>query len=82
MPGIAQEVKLEILTKVKGGMTVPKVAKQYGVSTKTIYTWLKKTVEGPVSALELAKLRRENSWLKEIIGTLTIELEKAKKKAA
>lgn len=82
MPGIAQEVRVEILTKVKSGMTVPKVAEQYGVSTKTIYTWLKKTVQGPVSALELAKLRRENGWLKEIIGTLTIELEKAKKKAA
>ncbi len=82
MPGIAREVKAEILEKIKSGMTVNDASEQYGVSTKTMYAWLKQKVEGSISVLEHARLRKENEQLKQIIGILTLELEKTKKKAS
>lgn len=80
MAGIAKEVKAEILSKVKGGEKVAKLAESYGVSEVTIYSWLKERVEGSVSVLEHRKLKKENDQLKQIIGVLTFELEKTKKK--
>lgn len=79
--GIAKEVKDEVVEKIKSGIPVGKISEQYGISSKTIYTWLKKGVTEPVSIRELQKLRKENAALREIIGVLTIEKEKIKKKA-
>ena len=81
MAGISKEVKAEIIAKVKAGEKVADLAKYYGVSDRTIYAWLKQKVEGSVSLMEHNKLKKENAWLKEIIGVLTLELEKSKKKA-
>ena len=78
---IATEVKEEILGKVKAGEVVTGLAKQYGVSDKTIYNWLRKKAVGTVSLLEYNHLRKENQMLKEIVGVLTVELEKVKKKS-
>ena len=80
MSTINNEVKKEILDKVKSGITVKEVATQYGVSDRTIYAWLKVGVVDTISALELGKIKKENQILKEIVGALTIELEKLKKK--
>ncbi len=80
MPTIAREIKLEILAKIKAGTKVMDLVKQYGVSDKTIYNWLKQGTEGNISALEHNKLKKENNQLKQIIGVLTLELEKTKKK--
>lgn len=77
---VAVEVKNEILEKVKKGEKVVDVAKQYGVSDKTIYTWLRRKAIGTISLLEYNKLKNENNQLKQIIGVLTYELEKSKKK--
>jgi len=82
MPVIANEVKKEIVDKVKQGEPVLKLAEQYGVSDRSIYAWLKKKASGSISVLEHNKLKRENQMLKEIVGVLTIELEKLKKKKA
>ena len=77
---IAKEIKEEILHKIKvEGLTVSKAADQYGVSTKTIYTWLSKQNEKAPSILELSRLKRENQQLKEIVGMLTVEIEKLKR---
>ncbi|HPD44670.1 MAG TPA: helix-turn-helix domain-containing protein [Candidatus Woesebacteria bacterium] len=57
MATINNEVKQEILTKIKAGDEVKKVAVQYGVYDRTIYVWLKKGVTNNVSVLELGKLR-------------------------
>ena len=46
---IAKEIKEEILLKIKQGTKVPVLADQYGISAKTIYTWLARTVCPPVS---------------------------------
>lgn len=79
---IAPEVKQEILEKVKKGEKVPVLSKQYGVSEHTIYYWLRMKAIGTVSLLEFNKLKKENQQLKEIIGIITFELEKSKKKKA
>ena len=80
MSTINSEVKKEILDKVKSGKTVKEVATQYGVSDRTIYAWLKVGVVDTISVLELGKIKKENQLLKEIVGALTIELEKLKTK--
>ena len=80
MTAIAKEVKEEILEKVKKGEKVVQLAEQYGVSDRTIYAWLKGKALGNVSLLQHNKIKRENQLLKEIIGALTIEVEKLKKK--
>ena len=77
---IAKEVKEEILTKVKAGEPAASLSEKYGVSTKTIYNWLRGKATRQVSWMEHAKLKRENQQLKEIIGVLSLELERSKKK--
>lgn len=77
---IAAEVKQEILAKVKAGETVASLSQTYGVSDKSIYNWLEKGATRKVSWLDYAKLKKENSQLKEIIGVLSLEVEKSKKK--
>lgn len=76
---IAVEVKQEILEKVKSGEKVPALGKQYGMSEKTIYYWLRVRAIGTVSLLEHQKLKKESQQLKEIIGILTFKIEKSKK---
>lgn len=76
---IPLETKNEILEKVKNGMTVTEAAKQYAVSTKTIYTWLSNQTRPEISILEYNRLKKENEELKRIIGIITLELERGKK---
>lgn len=77
---VANEVKEEILAKVKTGETVAVLSKTYGVSDRSIYTWLRRKAMGAVSLLQYNRLKKENQQLKEIVGILTMELEKVKKK--
>lgn len=77
---VAKEVKEEILTKVKAGEPVSSLAKTYGVSDKSIYNWLEGKTTRKVSWLEFAKIKKENQQLKEIIGVLSLEIQKSKKK--
>lgn len=80
MANIASEVKSEILEKVKGGESVKSLSEKYGISERTIYAWLRwQVASDKVSVLEFGKLKKENTVLKEIVGALTIELEKLKK---
>jgi len=79
-PVVAKEVKEEILAKVKAGEPVSSLSKSYGVSDKSIYNWIQGRATKQVSFLEFAKLRKENQQLKEIIGVLSLEVEKSKKK--
>ena len=79
-PQIAREIKEEILHKIKSeGLSVSSAAKDFGVSTKTIYGWLSKQNEKVPSILEISRLKRENQQLKEIVGLITLELEKVKR---
>jgi len=75
-----KEIKQEILGKVKHGEKVMDLAKQYGVSDKTIYYWLRQsTGEDIVSAVKYNKLKRENEELKRLLGEITLEMSLGKK---
>ena len=81
VPSASKEVKSEILKKVKEeGQSVPDLANQDGLAAKTIYGWIAAGVTAPPSILELARLKRENSALHEIIGRLTVKLSQLEKK--
>jgi len=81
MVNIASEVKSEILSRVKSGEPVKTLAEKHGISERTIYGWLRwQVTTDKVSALEFGKLKKENQILKEIVGVLTVEVEKLKKK--
>lgn len=77
---IAKEIKEEILGKIKSGEKVTDLAKQYGISDKTIYYWLRQhTGEDIVSAVKYNKLKRENEELKRLLGEITLEMSLGKK---
>jgi len=77
---ISKEIKNEVLTKARAGEKVATLADQYGISDKTIYTWLRQdTGEEVVSWVKYNKLRRENEELKRIIGEITLDASWKKK---
>jgi len=77
---ISKEIKDEIITKVQAGGRVVDLGEQYGVSTKTIYGWLRQnTGEDVISVLQYNKLKRENEELKRLIGELTLNMHLQKK---
>lgn len=71
---ISSEIKTEILTKVKEGkFKVPQLAEQYGISDKTIYSWIRNNIDkSDISLVELNRLKREKEELKRIIGIVTL----------
>ena len=83
LKAVNPEIKKQILERVKEGKSsIPDLAKDHGISSRTIYKWISKGVEAPPSILELAKLKKENQRLKELIGAVTYELTLEKKKMA
>ncbi|MBU0975986.1 helix-turn-helix domain-containing protein [Patescibacteria group bacterium] len=78
---IAKEVKDQIIDRIKNqGISVSQAAKEHGISTNTIYTWLSRKTEGSPGLLEIAKLRKENHALKELIGEITLQMSRSQKK--
>lgn len=76
---VPTEVRDEIISKIKTGSKVSEMSSQYGISIKTIYTWLRNDTKPEASILEINRLKRENDELKRIIGIVTLELERGKK---
>lgn len=77
---IDRELKDRIIEKLKSeGLSVKQASTEFGLSPNTIYGWLGTKAGGDPSALEIAKLRRENNELKQLIGGLTLHLERGKK---
>lgn len=80
---VPTDVKKEVLDKIKSeGVVVKDIASEYGLNPRTIYGWMSKNVTAPPTIKEMAKLRRENQALLEIIGKLTVDLTVAQKKDA
>ncbi len=78
---IPKEIKEQILKRIKEeGITTKQAAEEHGVSTKTIYNWIRGKTLSDGSILEISRLKRENKELMEIIGELTHNLRKSKKK--
>jgi transposase-like protein len=81
IPATSPEIKSEVLKKIKeDGSSVPDLAKQYGLSPKTIYGWIAKGVTAAPTVLEVARLKREIATLHEIIGRITVKLSVSEKK--
>jgi len=77
---INDEVKARIIEKLKSeGLSVRQASSEFGLSPNTIYGWLGHRTGGDPSTLEIAKLRRENNELKQLIGGLTLHMERGKK---
>lgn len=83
MPGykrIDPEIKKEILRKMKEeGAAAKDLSIQYGCKVNTIYSWLSPEQNGGISLLEINRLKKENQYLTEMIGLLTIANAKQKK---
>lgn len=76
----SEEVKREVLGKIRGGQRVVDVARQHGINDMTIRSWLERdTEEGAAHVLEVSRLRRENESLLRLVGQLTYESEQQKK---
>ena len=78
---ISKEVKDQILKRIKDeGVSVTQAAEEHGISTASIYTWLTKGVSKNPSWLEVAKLKKENKALLELVGEITMKLSATQKK--
>ena len=78
---IAPEVKEQIINRIKNeGVSVADAAKDAGVSDASVYTWLGKKVEGGPSVLEVARLKKENNILLQLVGEMTLKLSETQKK--
>ena len=78
---VSADVKRQILDRVKeGGKSIAEIAQEHGVSNRTIYGWLSKGATASPTWIEVNKLKRENSALKELIGKLTYDMTVAQKK--
>ncbi len=73
--------KAEIVTKIRdGGQSVSSVSTEYGISSKTIYAWLREgVVDGNRNLiLENNRLKKENEQLYRLLGRATAEMQKSK----
>ena len=78
---VSADVKKQILERIKeGGVSIIQIAQEHGLSANTIYGWLSKGATSAPSWLELNRLKRENSALKELLGRVMLETELSKKK--
>ena len=78
---VSADVKRQILDRVKeGGKSISEIAEEHGVSNRTIYGRLSKGATATPTWIEVNKLKRENSALKELIGNLTYNMTVAQKK--
>ena len=78
---VSHEIKEQILKRIKEeGVPVTQAAEDHGVSTKTIYRWLTGGLSKQPTWTEHNQLKKKNKELMELIGELTVELSRAKKK--
>ncbi|MFH2013458.1 MAG: helix-turn-helix domain-containing protein [Patescibacteria group bacterium] len=78
---VSKEIKEQIIQRVKNeGKPVTTIAKEHGIPSSTVFTWLKRETENPQYYKELIKLRKEKQDLMEIIGELTVRLSNMEKK--
>lgn len=80
---ISGEVKDQILHRIRTeGISAAQAAKDHGVSSQTIYAWLRRSVTLPSNILQMNKLQRENEELKRLLGQAMLMNERSKKNNA
>lgn len=78
---IAKEVREQIINRVKNdGVPTAQAARDAGISAKTVYNWLARGVEKTPGILENNRLKRENQFLMQLLGKLTLEKEQLRGK--
>ncbi len=78
---ISQEVKDQILGRIRNeGVPVAQAAKEHGLHETTVYGWLGKGVESKPTYGQMARLRKENAELKQLLGEITLKLSESQKK--
>ena len=79
---ISKEIKDQIIDRIKNqGVSVTHAAEEHGINNRTVYGWLSKKTDGCPGILEVAKLKKENRELKELVGEITLSLSKSQKKS-
>ena len=77
---IDNSTQTQFISDVKSGMPVKDAAAKHGMHVKTAYAILRRQADNTsTSALEIAKLRKENQELKEIIGWFALDKKRAEK---
>ncbi len=77
---ISPEIKQQILHRIKSeGVSAAQAAREHGVSSVTVYAWLRRSTILPSNILQLNKLRRENDELKKLLGEAMLMNERSKK---
>ena len=81
------EIKKQIIDNIQvHGKTVSDMAREYNLSSKTIYNWIRKDTQtnggSDTASLEkeVTRLKREKEQYLSIIGELTVQIERFKKK--
>lgn len=79
-PSLSQEQKQELINRVKEkGEKVADLAKEYGISPRTIYDYLRYSGHGSGTLLELVRVKREKDALLKIVGQLIADQRSGKK---
>ena len=79
---INPEIKQTIITSIRdNGVAVTDAAHEYGISTKTIYRWLREGVQDGQQnlVLENNRLKKENEQLYAMLGKATAMLQRPKR---
>lgn len=77
---IATDKKQQIVKEIRDdGKRVVDVAETHGVSTKTIYHWLRDGIGGDSRDLEISRLKRELESVYGVLGKVTAELKRPKR---
>ena len=77
---VSEEIKQAVLQDIKNGTKVSDAVLKHNVNAKSIYRWLHAQADNTgTSSLEVAKLRRENQELKELVGLFALEKKRAEK---
>jgi transposase-like protein len=83
MKTYAKEIKEQVVGRIKNeGISASQAARDAGIPDNTVYGWLRKGIEGGAvdhNILEINRLKRENRDLLELVGKLTMNIEKTKK---
>lgn len=72
------DLKLEILDKVKSGQRAVDVAQSYGIKPALIYKWASANLNP--NTIEISKLKRENQALKDLVADLSLSIANLKKR--
>lgn len=76
----SKETRQAVLDDIKNGMKVSEAVVKHGVVDKSIYRWMRLQADNTgTSSLEVAKLRRENMELKELVGLFALQKKRAEK---